>query len=51
MPSRIEQIMHNWAIIKPGMSFREFNDKSMRIPEEYHDEPLWRGAAWRRPVR
>ena len=32
-----EQIMHNWSIIKPGMSFREFNDKSLRIPEEYHE--------------
>jgi Xaa-Pro aminopeptidase len=31
-----QQIMHNWALIKPGMSFREFNEKSMRIPEEFH---------------
>jgi Xaa-Pro aminopeptidase len=30
-----EQITHNWSIIKPGMSFREFNEKSLRIPEEY----------------
>jgi Xaa-Pro dipeptidase len=33
----LEQIMHNWSIIKPGMSFREFNDKSLRMPEEYHE--------------
>lgn len=32
-----EQIMHNWSIIRPGMSFREFNDRSLRIPEEYHE--------------
>jgi Xaa-Pro dipeptidase len=31
----LEQIMHNWSIIKPGMSFHEFNKKSLRIPEEY----------------
>jgi Xaa-Pro aminopeptidase len=31
----LEQIMHNWSIIKPGMSFREFNEKSLRIPAEY----------------
>ena len=29
--------MHNLSIIKPGMSFREFNDKSLRMPEEYHE--------------
>ena len=44
IPSPIEQIMHNWEIIKPGMSFREFNEKSMRIPEEYHDRTA---MAWR----
>lgn len=27
------QIDHNLAIIRPGMSFREFNEKSWRIPE------------------
>lgn len=32
----IEQIMHNWSIIKPGMTFHEFNEKSIRIPQEYH---------------
>jgi Xaa-Pro dipeptidase len=31
----LEQIMHNWSLIKPGLSFREFNEKSMRIPEQY----------------
>ncbi|HTN96599.1 MAG TPA: Xaa-Pro peptidase family protein [Nordella sp.] len=33
----LEQIMHNWSIIKPGMSFREFNEKSLRMPQEYHE--------------
>lgn len=32
-----EQVMHNRALIKPGMSFREFNARSYRIPEEFHD--------------
>lgn len=30
-----EQIEHNLSILKAGMSFREFNDKSWRIPEKY----------------
>jgi Xaa-Pro dipeptidase len=30
-----QQIMHNLSVIKPGMTFLEFNDKSMRIPEKY----------------
>ena len=29
--------MHNRALIKPGMTFKEFNDRSLRIPEEYQD--------------
>lgn len=29
------QIMHNKDVIKPGMSFHEFNDKSWRVPEEF----------------
>lgn len=29
------QIIHNWELIKPGMSFREFNAKTIRIPEEF----------------
>jgi Xaa-Pro aminopeptidase len=32
-----EQVMHNRALIKPGMSFREFNARSYRIREEFHD--------------
>jgi len=31
----LEQINHNLSILKPGMSFREFNAKSWRIPERY----------------
>ncbi|TCN36515.1 M24 family metallopeptidase [Sinorhizobium americanum] len=30
-----EQIDHNLSIIRPGLSFSEFNDKSWRIPEKY----------------
>jgi len=32
-----EEIEHNMSVIQPGMSFAEFSEKSMRIPEEYHD--------------
>jgi len=32
-----QEIEHNMALIKPGMSFQEFTEKSMRIPEEFHD--------------
>jgi len=31
-----EQIEHNRDILKPGMSYVEFNAKSWRIPERYH---------------
>jgi Xaa-Pro aminopeptidase len=31
-----EHIMHNWSLIEPGMTFHEFNQKSFRIPEEFH---------------
>ncbi len=31
------EIEHNTALIQPGMSFAEFSEKSMRIPEQYHD--------------
>ncbi|MEH6546640.1 MAG: Xaa-Pro peptidase family protein [Sneathiella sp.] len=31
----IEQIEHNLEIIKDGMSFAEFNDKSWKIPDRY----------------
>jgi Xaa-Pro aminopeptidase len=31
----IDQIQHNLALIKPGLSFREFNDKSWQIPQKY----------------
>ena len=31
----LDQIRHNLSILKPGMSFPEFNDKSWRIPERY----------------
>ena len=31
----IDQIQHNESIIQPGMSFREFNDKSWQIPQKH----------------
>jgi Xaa-Pro aminopeptidase len=31
----IDQIEHNVSILKPGLSFAEFNQKSWRIPEKY----------------
>ena len=31
----LDQIEHNLALLKPGLSFAEFNDKSWRIPEKY----------------
>jgi Xaa-Pro aminopeptidase len=34
MTSR-DQIEHNIGIVRPGMTFREFNEKSWRIPERF----------------
>jgi Xaa-Pro aminopeptidase len=31
----LDQIHHNLSILKPGMSFAEFNERSWRIPERY----------------
>ena len=31
----LSQINHNVAILKPGLAFAEFNEKSWRIPEKY----------------
>jgi Xaa-Pro aminopeptidase len=31
----LDQINHNLAILKPGMTLAEFNEKSWRIPEKY----------------
>ncbi len=31
----LDQIAHNLAILKPGLSFPDYNDKSWRIPEKY----------------
>lgn len=31
----VDQIEHNSALIKPGVSFQEFNEKSWQIPEKY----------------
>jgi Xaa-Pro aminopeptidase len=31
----VEQINHNLALLRPGLSFREFNEKSWPIPERY----------------
>jgi Xaa-Pro dipeptidase len=33
----LEQIHHNLALVSPGMSFREFNERSWRIPERHRD--------------
>jgi Xaa-Pro aminopeptidase len=30
-----EQIEHNMALLKPGLTFDEFNDRSWRIPDKY----------------
>jgi len=32
----VEQINHNSRLIKPGMSFKEFREKSWVLPEEYY---------------
>jgi len=32
----VEQINHNSTLIKPGMSFKEFTEKSWVLPEEYY---------------
>ena len=31
----VDQIVHNLSLIKPGVSFREFNEKSWQIPDKY----------------
>jgi Xaa-Pro aminopeptidase len=31
----LDQITYNMALLKPGLSFREFNEKSWPIPEKY----------------
>lgn len=31
----LDQINHNLAALKPGLTFREYNDKTWRIPERY----------------
>ena len=47
----IEQIEHNLSIIRPGVSFREFNEKSWKIPEEASPLPLHAGGPRRRHGR
>ena len=32
----VEHINHNSRLIKPGMSFKEFTEKSWKLPEEYY---------------
>ena len=32
----VEHIMHNADLIKPGLSFNEFTEKSWKLPEEYY---------------
>ena len=31
----LDQIHHNTELLKPGLSFREFNERSWRIPDKY----------------
>lgn len=31
-----EQLQHNMALLRPGLGFREFSEKSWPIPTEYH---------------
>lgn len=31
----LDQIHHNMALLRPGLTFREFNEKSWRIPDKY----------------
>jgi Xaa-Pro aminopeptidase len=33
----LDQINHNLALLRPGLSYAEFNDKSWRIPDAYVD--------------
>jgi Xaa-Pro aminopeptidase len=33
----VEHINHNSRLIKPGMSFKEFTEKSWKLPEEYYE--------------
>ena len=32
----VEHIMHNADLIKPGLSFKEFTEKSWKLPDEYY---------------
>ena len=32
----VEQINHNYRLIKPGTSFKEFTEKSWKLPNEYY---------------
>jgi Xaa-Pro aminopeptidase len=32
----LEQLHHNMAILKPGMSFRDYAERAWGIPEKYH---------------
>ena len=32
----VEHINHNSRLIKPGMSFKEFTEKSWKLPDEYY---------------
>ena len=41
----LEQIHHNVELLKPGLSFREFNEKSWRIPEQIPGAAIFGGAA------
>ncbi len=47
----LEQIQHNVDLLKPGLSFRDYNEKSWRIPEKYRARRYSVAAARRRHGR
>ena len=43
-----EQVEHNMALLRPGLSFREFAERSWKVPDAVRREPLHDDAARRR---
>ncbi|MDF1793351.1 MAG: Xaa-Pro peptidase family protein [Thalassobaculaceae bacterium] len=39
-----EQVQHNMAVIKPGMTFREYSEQAWDIPEQYADHRYYLSA-------
>ncbi len=39
-----EQVQNNIAIIRPGMSFKEYSDKAWNIPQKYHKNRYYLSA-------